>query len=181
MIAMALALEPELLIADEPTTALDVTIQAQILDLMQGLQRDSGTAVVLITHDLGVIAEMADRVAVMYAGEIVEQSTVQELFDNPKHPYTQGLIGSIPVLGRERETLDTIPGIVPRLVDLGPGCRFADRCAARVEAGLERCLTERPELIDTNEVDGAEVHAVRCWLHSPETETVGTEAQGVDS
>ncbi|MGH1490077.1 MAG: ABC transporter ATP-binding protein [Acidimicrobiales bacterium] len=161
MIAMALALEPELLIADEPTTALDVTIQAQILDLMRGLQRDFGTAVMLITHDLGVIAEMADRVAVMYAGEIVEESTVQELFDNPQHPYTQGLIGSIPVLGRERETLDTIPGIVPRLVDLGPGCRFADRCAARVEAGLDRCFTERPNLVD----DG-NGHAVRCWLHS---------------
>jgi ABC-type dipeptide/oligopeptide/nickel transport system ATPase component len=110
MIAMALACVPELLLADEPTTALDVTIQAQILDLMRDLRRDMGTSVVLITHDLGVVAEMADRVAVMYAGEIVEQTEVITLFDEPMHPYTQGLIGSIPVLGEIKQRLDVIPG-----------------------------------------------------------------------
>ncbi len=159
MIAMALALEPELLIADEPTTALDVTIQAQILDLMRNLQRDHGTAVILITHDLGVVAEMADRVAVMYAGEIVEESEVDNLFANPKHPYTRGLIGSIPVLGQQKTELDTIPGVVPRLIDLGEGCRFAGRCEARIEAGLTICASQRPDLI---EVDSG--HKVRCWL-----------------
>ena len=172
MIAMALALEPELLIADEPTTALDVTIQAQILDLMRDLQRDSGTAVILITHDLGVVAEMADRVAVMYAGEIVEESPVQTLFDEPRHPYTKGLIGSIPVLGQEREELDTIPGVVPRLIDLGDGCRFASRCTARLEADMEICLTKRPELID----DG-HGHVVRCWLYSSDDGGTETEVE----
>ena len=160
MIAMALALEPQLLIADEPTTALDVTIQAQILDLMRGLQSDFNTSVILITHDLGVIAEMADRVAVMYAGRIVEQNTVEGLFANPQHPYTKGLIGSIPVLGRQIDELATIPGVVPRLIDLDPGCRFAGRCGARVETGLEICTTTEPELIPI----GAD-HEARCWLH----------------
>jgi oligopeptide/dipeptide ABC transporter ATP-binding protein len=160
MIAMALACEPELLIADEPTTALDVTIQAQILDLMRGLQRDSNTAVILITHDLGIVAEMADRVAVMYAGEIVEETDVQTLFAEPKHPYTQGLIGSVPILGQLKDHLNTIPGNVPNLVDLPQGCRFADRCGARVEAGLEKCTVEKPELLEVGER-----HRVRCWLY----------------
>ncbi len=160
MIAMALALEPELLIADEPTTALDVTIQAQILDLMRDLQRDEGTAVILITHDLGVVAEMADRVAVMYAGEIVEEAEVNTLFSEPKHPYTQGLIGSIPVIGQPAHELATIRGIVPRLIDLPPGCRFADRCDARIEAGLEICTVQKPQLLDI-----APGHKVRCWLY----------------
>ena len=115
MIAMALACEPELLIADEPTTALDVTIQAQILDLMRALQRETGTAIILITHDLGVVAEMADRVAVMYAGEIVEETDVRSLFAAPQHPYTRGLIGSVPVLGSVQDELATIPGSVPNL------------------------------------------------------------------
>ena len=168
MIAMALALEPELLIADEPTTALDVTIQAQILDLMRDLQRDSGTAVILITHDLGVVAEMADRVVVMYAGEIVEEAPVEALFSEPRHPYTRGLIGSIPVLGQERDALDTIPGVVPRLVDLGPGCHFADRCTAREEAELEICFTYHPNLVD----DGSG-HCVRCWLFQDQSVGVG--------
>ncbi len=159
MIAMALACEPELLIADEPTTALDVTIQAQILDLMRELQSSSNTAVLLITHDLGVVAEMADRVAVMYAGEIVEETDVQTLFAKPKHPYTVGLIGSIPVLGALTDTLATIPGIVPSLVDLPVGCRFASRCVARVENGLEICTVEKPELREV-----APGHQVRCWL-----------------
>src|SRR3972149_3190769 len=160
MIAMALACVPDLLIADEPTTALDVTIQAQILDLMRALQRELGTSIILITHDLGLIAEMASRVAVMYAGEIVEETDVRTLFRDPKHPYTQGLIGSVPVLGEIKDELDMIPGNVPNLVDLPPGCRFAPRCRARVEHGLEICTRERPELKPV-----AEGHAVRCWLY----------------
>jgi oligopeptide/dipeptide ABC transporter ATP-binding protein len=160
MIAMALALEPELLIADEPTTALDVTIQAQILDLMRQLQRESGTAVLLITHDLGVVAEMADRIAVMYAGQIVEEGAVTELFAHPKHPYTQGLIGSVPVLGRVLDELDVIPGVVPNLMNVGEGCRFADRCRAREEKGLQICTEQLPEL--TAVVPG---HKARCWLY----------------
>src|SRR6186713_76653 len=135
MIAIALACVPELLIADEPTTALDVTIQAQILDLMRDLRREMGTSVILITHDLGVVAEMAERVAVMYAGEIVEQTDVNTLFDQPLHPYTQGLIGSIPILGQIKDKLDVIPGMVPNLVNLPPGCRFAPRCLSRVNMG----------------------------------------------
>jgi len=160
MIAMALACVPEVLIADEPTTALDVTIQAQILDLMRDLRRDMGTAVVLITHDLGVVAEMADRVAVMYAGEIVEQTDVQLLFDEPLHPYTQGLIGSIPVLGEIKEKLDVIPGSVPNLVNLPPGCRFAPRCQSRFKHALTICTEVKPEL---EEVKPG--HEVRCWLY----------------
>ncbi len=164
MIAMALACDPDLLIADEPTTALDVTIQAQILDLMRALVIETGTAVVLITHDLGLVAEMADRIAVMYAGQIVEETDVETLFDDPKHPYTRGLIGSIPVLGDVRDELDTIPGVVPNLVDLPRGCRFADRCAARVENDLEICWTEDPELLPLGDD-----HVVRCWLyHTPQ-------------
>ncbi len=166
MIAMALALEPELLIADEPTTALDVTIQAQILDLIRDLQRDSGTAVILITHDLGLVAEMADRVAVMYAGQVVEETDVRTLFRRPKHPYTQGLIGSIPTLGEVKDQLEVIPGVVPTLIDLQPGCRFAGRCRARVEHGLEVCTRLDPELLPVEED-----HLVRCFLyHNPETE-----------
>src|SRR6266550_58299 len=123
MIAMALACEPDLLIADEPTTALDVTIQAQILDLIRKLREETGTAVILITHDLGVVAEMCDRVAVMYAGEIVEQTDVGRLFRDPRHPYTRGLIGSIPVPGEVTHDLAVIPGNVPNLIDLPGGCR----------------------------------------------------------
>lgn len=160
MIAMALACVPELLIADEPTTALDVTIQAQILDLMRDLRRDMGTAVILITHDLGVVAEMADRVAVMYAGEIVEQTDVNSLFDEPMHPYTQGLIGSIPILGELKEKLDVIPGSVPNLVNLPPGCRFAPRCQARVKYALNICTVTDPELAEVKPG-----HLVRCWLY----------------
>jgi oligopeptide/dipeptide ABC transporter ATP-binding protein len=160
MIAMALACVPDLLIADEPTTALDVTIQAQILDLMRDMKSQLGSAMILITHDLGVIAEMANRVAVMYAGEIVEQSPVAALFDTPLHPYTQGLIGSIPVLGEIRERLEVIPGSVPNLVNLPVGCRFAPRCKARVEHNLAICTDNRPELIEISEG-----HKVRCWLY----------------
>lgn len=160
MIAMALACVPDLLIADEPTTALDVTIQAQILDLMRNLRSQLGAAVILITHDLGVIAEMADRVAVMYAGQIVEQTSVLKLFKEPLHPYTIGLIGSTPVLGRIREKLDVIPGSVPNLVNLPEGCRFAPRCAARVDHNLAICTDREPNLIQTP--DG---HKIRCWLY----------------
>ncbi len=160
MIAMALALNPQLLIADEPTTALDVTIQAQILDLMRGLRERMGTAVILITHDLGVIAEMADRVAVMYAGRIVEQTEVQSLFDQPLHPYTQGLIGSIPILGEVRERLDVIPGSVPNLINLPAGCRFAARCRVRTQYNCKVCTEVEPELVEV--LPG---HTVRCWIY----------------
>jgi oligopeptide/dipeptide ABC transporter ATP-binding protein len=165
MIAMALACVPELLIADEPTTALDVTIQAQILDLMRDLRTKMDAAIILITHDLGVVAEMAERVAVMYAGQIVEQTDVETLFDEPRHPYTQGLIASIPVLGRLKDTLEVIPGSVPNLINLPPGCRFAPRCRARVEHGLTICPAVMPQLLPV-----AAGHHVRCWLyhHAPD-------------
>ncbi len=165
IIAVALALNPMLLIADEPTTALDVTIQAQILDLMRDLRSRMGTSVILITHDLGVISEMADRVAVMYAGRIVEQTAVRTLFDRPLHPYTQGLIASIPVLGKVTERLDVIPGSVPNLVNLPPGCKFAPRCRARMEYQLSICTKEEPDLIPV--LPG---HVARCWLYQSKGE-----------
>lgn len=160
MIAMALACVPDLLIADEPTTALDVTIQAQILDLMRDMKQQLGSAMILITHDLGVIAEMANRVAVMYAGEIVEESSTVSLFDEPLHPYTKGLIGSIPVLGERRERLDVIPGNVPNLINPPVGCRFAPRCKARIEHNLDICTEKHPSLIEISKD-----HKVRCWLY----------------
>ena len=158
MIAMALAAEPELLIADEPTTALDVTIQAQILDLMRKLQAERGTSVVLITHDLGVVAEMAHRVAVMYGGQVVEQAPVADLFANPKHPYTIGLLGSVPVIGNRQEELTQIKGRVPTLIDPKPGCRFADRCPS----AFDRCHARDPG--DSTEVEPG--RQVRCFLYS---------------
>jgi oligopeptide/dipeptide ABC transporter ATP-binding protein len=160
MIAMGLVLSPQLLIADEPTTALDVTIQAQILDLMRDLQAKWNTAIILITHDLGVVAEMAERVAVMYAGRIVEQAEVKVLFDQARHPYTRGLIASIPVLGRVQDRLEVIPGSVPNLIDLPPGCRFAARCTARMQYHLEICTQAEPELLEMEKG-----HSVRCWLY----------------
>jgi oligopeptide/dipeptide ABC transporter ATP-binding protein len=160
MIAMALACEPELLIADEPTTALDVTIQAQILDLMRNLREETGTAIILITHDLAVVAEMCDRVAVMYAGEIVEQSDVTSLFRRPRHPYTLGLIGSIPVVGEVREKLAVIPGSVPNLIDLPKGCRFAPRCSARIPEENAMALDVHPAI---HPIEPG--HEVRCWLY----------------
>ena len=160
MIAMALACEPELLIADEPTTALDVTIQAQILDLMRNLRDETGTAIILITHDLGVVAEMCDRVAVMYAGEIVEQTDVTTLFRRPLHPYTRGLIGSIPVVGSVQEELAVIPGNVPNLIDLPKGCRFAPRCLTRIEEDVTLATEVHPELLPVGEG-----HEVRCWVY----------------
>jgi len=165
MIAMALAAGPELLIADEPTTALDVTIQAQIIDLMREIRDNFDTSIILITHDLGVVAEIADRVAVMYAGEIVEEADVETLFADPKHPYTKGLIGSIPVAGSRREWLDVIPGRVPNLIDLPSGCRFAPRCRAREDAGLTICTEQRPELIQVSDD-----HTARCFLYQEDAE-----------
>jgi oligopeptide/dipeptide ABC transporter ATP-binding protein len=165
MIAMALAGEPELLIADEPTTALDVTIQAQILDLLRDLHSDTGMALLLITHDLAVVAEVCQRVAVMYAGQIVEETDTRTLFREPLHPYTQGLIGSIPVLGQRKERLDVIRGRVPTLIDLAPGCRFAERCDARKEHNLTQCTEATPALVEV-----ADGHRARCFLHSEEIE-----------
>ena len=165
MIAMALACEPELLIADEPTTALDVTIQAQILDLMRDLQGQFGASIILITHDMGVVAEMASRVSVMYAGRVVEHAAVNTLFDNPLHPYTHGLLSSIPVMGVVKERLDTIPGTVPNLIGLPPGCKFAPRCLARLERNLQICTEQEPDLIEHEPG-----HKVRCWLYRPQQE-----------
>jgi oligopeptide/dipeptide ABC transporter ATP-binding protein len=160
MIAMGLALNPRLLIADEPTTALDVTIQAQILDLMLGLREKTGTSIILITHDLGVISDMADRVAVMYAGQIVEQCKVDVLFEKPYHPYSQGLIGSIPVLGKVADRLEVIPGNVPNLVNLPEGCRFAPRCKMCEQYKLDICSKQYPPLVEIQPG-----HLVRCWLY----------------
>lgn len=154
MIAMALILKPALLIADEPTTALDVTIQAQVLGLMRQLRREFGTAIVLITHDLGVVAEMADRVVVMYAGQVVEQAPVKALFAMPQHPYTVGLMGAIPNLAGGEDRLSAIDGLVPAATDLPPGCRFASRCPF-VEP---RCRASVPAL---QEVEPG--HWSRCW------------------
>ncbi|MBY9078119.1 ABC transporter ATP-binding protein [Paenibacillus sp. HN-1] len=156
MIAMALSCKPKLLIADEPTTALDVTIQAQILELMKSLREESGTAIMLITHDLGVIAEMADKVIVMYAGQVVEETDVFTLFKEPKHPYTQALMRSIPHLDLDgEERLASIPGTVPSLMNMPSGCRFFERCPL----AEERCLTKAPPLAEV-EVN----HKARCWL-----------------
>ena len=144
MIAMALAGDPELLIADEPTTALDVTIQAQILDLLKSLQKKLNMSIIIITHDLGVIAEMADEVAVMYAGDIVEKAETRELFADPKHPYTIGLMNSIPDIDDEHERLNTLEGLVPSLYEMPKGCRFAPRC----QFACEECQKERIHLTD---------------------------------
>ncbi len=160
MIAMALACTPEMLIADEPTTALDVTIQAQILDLLRELQSRLQVSIILITHDLGIVAEMCQRVIVMYAGRIVEEADVDTIFSDPKHPYTIGLIGSIPVLGVVKDELDVIPGSVPNLINMPPGCRFAARCRARIEHNLTICLEKEPDLIELSSG-----HTARCWLY----------------
>lgn len=159
VIAMAIACNPRLIIADEPTTALDVTIQAQILSLLDNLRETHGMAILLITHDLGVIAETADEVIVMYTGRAVEQAGVKELFENPLHPYTQGLMRSIPgrTLGEgDRGRLEPIPGVVPSLLALPPGCKFNSRCPW----SFDRCFREEPDLVAP---DGG--HPVRCWLY----------------
>ena len=155
MIAMAMSCEPDLLIADEPTTALDVTIQAQILELMKKIQQDKGMSILLITHDLGVVAEMCSRVIVMYAGKIVEEAPVEILFANPTHPYTQGLIASVPKLGSGVKVLPSIPGSVPDLSAMPKGCRFAPRC----KYATEKCYQEQPELLSVGEKQKC-----RCWL-----------------
>lgn len=160
MIAMAMSCDPEILIADEPTTALDVTVQAQILELMLQLREDFDAAIMMITHDLGVIAEIASRVVVMYAGKVVEQAQTIPLFQNPKHPYTEGLLKSIPLLGdrseRGRQRLDEIKGTVPSLYKLPKGCRFAPRCHYRMDI----CDQQMPELQDLGDN-----HHVRCWKY----------------
>jgi peptide/nickel transport system ATP-binding protein len=156
MIAMALACQPKLLIADEPTTALDVTVQAQILDLMRRMRDETGTSILMITHDLGVVAEMCDRVLVMYAGQVVEEADVVTLFTEPKHPYTLGLLQSIPQLHKKVSRLPSIPGQVPALSKMPQGCRFAPRCTHV----MDKCLSQNPELISLK--DG---HKCRCWLY----------------
>ncbi len=159
MIAMALSCSPRLLIADEPTTALDVTIQAQILDLMTALQEEFGMAVIFITHNLGVIAEVADEVAVMYLGRIVEQTGVEELFDNPQHPYTQGLLSSIPHIDEEKlPRLRAIEGVVPDPYEIPSGCAFSDRCPSFIPGKCDRAM---PDLAETGPG-----HRVRCFLFS---------------
>jgi oligopeptide/dipeptide ABC transporter ATP-binding protein len=167
MIAMALANDPALLIADEPTTALDVTIQAQILDLMRDLQQDTGTALLMITHDLGVVAEIADDVAVMYAGRIVEQGPVAQIFNEPQHPYTLGLMGSMPALTGRQGRLMTIPGSVPLPADMPAGCRFASRCPFVIDA----CRAHRPPL-----VADAGGHAHACLRAPLEDHVAGAAA-----
>ena len=163
LIALALACNPEVLIADEPTTALDVTIQAQILELLRALQERLGLSLLLITHDLGVVAEMADRVAVMYAGRIVEEAPVADLFTAPKHPYTRGLLGSIPG-GAPGTPLTAIPGTVPAPGSLPPGCSFAPRCPSR----FEPCPTAHPGITDFG---GG--RTVKCYLYGPAVEAMG--------
>jgi len=158
MIAIALACNPELLIADEPTTALDVTVQAQILGLIKELQDRLDTAVLMISHDLGVIAQVADKIAVMYAGEIVEYATTEELFNSPKHPYTKGLINTIPRIDKHQDELQEIPGMVPDLSEDIKGCRFHPRCPY----AMDECLKEDVELRDVGDAK------VRCVLHSSE-------------
>jgi peptide/nickel transport system ATP-binding protein len=165
MIAMALACRPDVLIADEPTTALDVTVQAQIFDLLVDLQKENGTAIILITHNIGAIAEMADRVAVMYAGRKIEEGPVDAILNNPKHPYTHGLIACVPHLDVDDTSVDTdlaeIPGIVPAILKLGVGCAFAPRC----QHAMDRCRLEQPA---STEVEQG--HSVRCFLHDREAQ-----------
>jgi len=156
MIAMALAMRPAVLLADEPTTALDVTIQAQILDLLRQLQAERHMAILLITHDLGIVAETADEVAIMYAGKLVEQAPVAELFENPRHPYTLGLFKSLPRLDEPRGRLRTIEGRVPAATHFPPGCRFHPRC----DYAMDVCREHVPSL-----AIGAPGHGVACWLH----------------
>ncbi|MDF2835632.1 MAG: oligopeptide/dipeptide transporter, ATPase subunit [Paenibacillus sp.] len=163
MISMALSCNPELLIADEPTTALDVTIQAQVLELMKGLQAEYGMAILLVTHDLGIIAEMCDEVAVMYLGKIVEQAPVKEIFANPKHPYTKGLLRSMPRLGGSKgRRLDSIEGSVPMPIDMPPMCGFYDRCRDRIEGVCNRSAVPVTRISDE--------HSVRCFLYSERSE-----------
>lgn len=156
MIAIGLACDPEILIADEPTTALDVTIQAQILDLIQDIQQKLNMSILMITHDLGVVAEVCDRVVVMYAGQVVEEASVKQVFDSPAHPYTKGLIASTPRIAEKKEYLNTIEGTVPQIDQLPKGCRFADRCPD----SFATCFEALPPLISLTDN-----HQCRCWLY----------------
>lgn len=166
MISMALSCNPEILIADEPTTALDVTIQAQVLELMKSLQAEFGMAILLVTHDLGIIAEMCDEVAVMYLGKIVEQAPVKEIFNNPKHPYTKGLMKSMPRLGGNKsKRLDSIEGSVPLPIGMPPMCGFYDRCKDRIEGVCNKQAVPKTEISDQ--------HMVRCFLYAD-----GREGEG---
>ncbi|MBU1442362.1 MAG: ABC transporter ATP-binding protein [Gammaproteobacteria bacterium] len=178
MIAMALACRPDILIADEPTTALDVTVQAQIFDLLRELQRDKGTAILFITHDMGAVAEMADRVMVMYAGRVIEQGTTAQVLSQPGHPYTRGLIDCLPELGSsfgaeagERDDLAEIDGVVPSIWELGSGCAFRERCPH----AMPRCATEVPPMfaLDVASSPGAP-HGAACWLHAEALEEATT-------
>jgi peptide/nickel transport system ATP-binding protein len=166
MIAMALSCDPELLIADEPTTALDVTVQAQILDLIRDLQQEFNSAVIIITHDLGVVAELADDILVMYAGRVVEYASAHEIFTEPRHPYTWGLLGSMPRLDRERtERLKPIQGAPPSLINVPSGCPFHPRCAyAKLTAGASEA--QRPELIEISRR-----HFLACHLSAQDRQT----------
>ncbi|MGA9286746.1 MAG: ABC transporter ATP-binding protein, partial [Anaerobacillus sp.] len=159
MIAMAMACDPEVLIADEPTTALDVTIQAQILELMKKLNRETNTSIILITHDLGVVAEICDRIVVMYSGKIVEQGKTKDIFERPKHPYTIGLIESVPDVRVRKDRLYSIPGNVPKPGSIHKGCHFAPRCSF----AFDKCYEENPVLLEA----GPDQRA-RCWLHEDE-------------
>jgi len=161
MIAMALACKPTILLADEPTTALDVTIQAQVLALLGELKEAYGMSMIFITHNLGVVASLADRVAVMYGGQIVETASVEELFERPTHPYTEALLRSIPRIDEDSDTLYTIAGTVPPITRMPEGCRFAPRCAL----AEPRCLAADPALAP---LPGADAHAVRCWVRGPQ-------------
>jgi len=163
MIAMALSCNPSLLIADEPTTNLDVTIQAQILELMKALRKDFGASILLIGHDLGVISELSDRIAVMYAGKVVEYSDLKGIFQEPKHPYTQALLESIPRIGVETKRLSIIPGTVPRLIDPPQGCRFHPRC----KHAMKICSEQEPQLSEV-----AQEHMAACFLYSSEVNKV---------
>jgi len=161
MIAMALACDPKILIADEPTTALDVTIQAQILSLMNDLKEKMNTAIMLITHDLGVVAQMADDVIVMYSGKVVESAEVKELYGNPKHPYTQGLLDSIPDLKSEKKRLNSIEGVVPNPMELPKGCYFAPRC----KFAMDKCWEQEPGMYFIDKERNGENHQVKCFLY----------------
>ncbi|SDM56807.1 ABC transporter ATP-binding protein [Sediminibacillus halophilus] len=168
MIAMQISCNPSLLIADEPTTALDVTIQAQILDLLKDIQEKTNMGILMITHDLGVVAEICDRVIVMYAGRIVEQATVKEIFNNPKHPYTKGLIDSIPKIGAGLDELYSIPGAVPSPKNMPKGCKFAPRC----EHVMDICNLEEPALAMENG------RSSRCWLTQEQSQQEGVVGHG---
>jgi peptide/nickel transport system ATP-binding protein len=171
MIAMALMCDPRLLIADEPTTALDVTVQAQILDLMNDLQKEFNSAIIIITHDLGVVAQMAQKLVVMYGGRVVEAGDVRDIFYRPEHPYTWGLLGSIPRITGGGDRLKSIKGSPPSLINLPTGCPFHPRCDFRDKVPGDACVTDVPELLQI----GATAHAARCHIPSPERQRLFTE------